>query len=671
VSTSDGWRSTEASQPAFSTLRFELMARPSVPNLDGMVAIGGQDIGDFSDAAISVRFAEDGHVDARDGASYGSDALFPYEPGVWYDIVITADVEAQTYDVEVGRCDESREVLISGAAFRSDASASDRLTAWAVWSSQGDGLGVSVPTWIASGDCAAATCESLDLGCGQPSDGCDGTLSCGACGVEEVCSSGVCIDAPVSVPPPPGGGPSGPADSCALNAAISASCVCEGSEYVEGYCCDEGFSYSACSTTDVYALPGGSGRRDGSDWANALSGLPTSLVRDRVYWIGDGSYGTARRTFNTAESGSKGITIRKATAAEHGTETGWSATYGDGQATFGQLVFSTDRYTLDGGETNGIKTTVTSLIDGDLVFVNADYIVFRNLEMDGGTRQSGGNQTAGICSTLGVRGDYLVVDRCELHDAADDGVEMVGANNVKLVNSRIHGVHGCGTDGRCNGPCFNGHGDGIEMQSGTGNEITGNMIYDITGTGGMYIENEGGGPIVDLLVQNNIFYTPTTSLVVTVNDLRSPRFYNNVIWGTTDGPRYGGFSVGANVTDLEFYNNIITNIIFNHGAGTGYDPTQHHLDYNQFGVLATSEYPDGQAGGANNQVGNPLFDGIPLSSNPADHTPADLVLSEFSLTTQSPAIDQGTTMGPQSDIIGVSRPQGVAQDMGVFEVSGN
>ena len=132
VSTSDGWRSTQASQPAFGSLRFKLMARPAFANLDGMVAIGGQDIEDFPDAAIAVRFAEDGHIDARDGSSYGSDASFAYDPGVWYSIVVTADVDAQTYDVEVGRCGESPEILIRGAAFRPDASVADQLTAWAV-----------------------------------------------------------------------------------------------------------------------------------------------------------------------------------------------------------------------------------------------------------------------------------------------------------------------------------------------------------------------------------------------------------------------------------------------------------------------------------------------------------------------------------------------------------
>jgi len=45
------------------------------------------------------------------------------------------------------------------------------------------------------------------------------------------------------------------------------------------------------------------------------------------------------------------------------------------------------------------------------------------------------------------------------------------------------------------------------------------------------------------------------------------------------------------------------------------------------------------------------------------------MLSEFSLSPSSLCIDQGVTAGPQWDIVGVSRPQGAAQDMGAFEAS--
>ena len=119
---------------------------------------------------------------------------FPYEPDVWYTIVVMADIENRTYDVEIGRCLRAREVLIEDAAFRSSASVSDRLIGWGLWSSSGEGLGVSVPTWEAAGQCAPASCELLSFECGQPTDGCGGILSCGACADGMVCEHGVCTD---------------------------------------------------------------------------------------------------------------------------------------------------------------------------------------------------------------------------------------------------------------------------------------------------------------------------------------------------------------------------------------------------------------------------------------------------------------------------------------------
>ena len=59
VSASSGWRSSQASQPASGELRFEFKARPTAEDLNGLIAVGAQNIDTFSDAAILVRFAED------------------------------------------------------------------------------------------------------------------------------------------------------------------------------------------------------------------------------------------------------------------------------------------------------------------------------------------------------------------------------------------------------------------------------------------------------------------------------------------------------------------------------------------------------------------------------------------------------------------------------------
>lgn len=103
-----------------------------------------------------------------------------------------------------------------------------------------------------------------------------------------------------------------------------------------------------------YVRAAASGSADGSDWTNACTDFTgscavASLVRGDTYYVGTGTYGS--RTFNTAVSGTLVITIRGATASEHGTDTGWQASYGVdvAQATFGTgMVIARSYITFDG-----------------------------------------------------------------------------------------------------------------------------------------------------------------------------------------------------------------------------------------------------------------------------------------------------------------------------------
>lgn len=95
----------------------------------------------------------------------------------------------------------------------------------------------------------------------------------------------------------------------------------------------------------VYILDGGSGA--GVAWSDALDDLPATKVRENTYYVGDGTYGG--ETFSTATSGTSVITILKATVADHGTDTGWVSTMGDGVATFnGQISFTTSYWEFNG-----------------------------------------------------------------------------------------------------------------------------------------------------------------------------------------------------------------------------------------------------------------------------------------------------------------------------------
>jgi hypothetical protein len=81
-----------------------------------------------------------------------------------------------------------------------------------------------------------------------------------------------------------------------------------------------------------YIRAGAIGANNGNNWTDAWTDLPTSFVRGDTYYVADGNYGA--HVFNTANSGTTYIYIKKATASVHGTDTGWNASYGDGQAVF-------------------------------------------------------------------------------------------------------------------------------------------------------------------------------------------------------------------------------------------------------------------------------------------------------------------------------------------------
>lgn len=113
----------------------------------------------------------------------------------------------------------------------------------------------------------------------------------------------------------------------------------------------------------VYVTEAGAGAKDGSDWSNALAGLPATemhayldlpkadLARGVTYFVARGIYpGMVLPNV----PGTEPITIKKATVADHGTDTGWTDALGQGEAVFessgSAWVFSPSakHYRLDG-----------------------------------------------------------------------------------------------------------------------------------------------------------------------------------------------------------------------------------------------------------------------------------------------------------------------------------
>ena len=119
-----------------------------------------------------------------------------------------------------------------------------------------------------------------------------------------------------------------------------------------------------------YVRTNATGANNGTDWTNAYTNLPSTLVRGDTYYLAGGSYdGTG---FNTPISGTSYIYIKKCPSSSALVDacqsvTGWSNSYGTSQAIFGPTTINASSSDHNGyleinGQTDyGIKFTAPDL----------------------------------------------------------------------------------------------------------------------------------------------------------------------------------------------------------------------------------------------------------------------------------------------------------------------
>lgn len=416
---------------------------------------------------------------------------------------------------------------------------------------------------------------------------------------------------------------------------------------------------TACADDCHYIRAGAKG--SGADWDDALPELPDELARGHVYFVAAGTYPAYQ--FDDAESGDAVIRVLRAGADDHGTDVGWDPAFAAGEAVFGELRFASGRYEFDGRD----ATRVVGGFESTVVDIAAPAIRFLRSDVDGAFAERGGKHVGGACTAMSISGDDVVVAGNRIHDAADDGVVAAGLVNLSFTGNVVHALHGCGTDGDC-GPCYNGHSDGLELFAVKDSEIVGNMIYDVASTAAVFFGNwadelgMGASEYCEnLLLANNILYSPETGFVAYIEDAREVRVLNNVIWGLHQGA-YGGLSIGVNVSGLDLYNNAILSINYTHIGGE-YDPAEHRGDYNLFGY-SLGQWQDGPH---DLVAEDPQFAAIAGGEGPAsDDPPADA----FAPAAGSPLVDAGwpgdaDIVIPAHDFFG--KPRGDAPNIGAIE----
>src|SRR5438876_251596 len=117
----------------------------------------------------------------------------------------------------------------------------------------------------------------------------------------------------------------------------------------------------SASAANHYVRAGAGGNGSGADWTNACPDFSNacavaSLVRGDTYYIAAGKYTAAAsgQFFNTPVSGTALITLKRATVADHGTDTGWNSTF-DGQAHFAYPRAFFSGYWLVDGQTGSMQ----------------------------------------------------------------------------------------------------------------------------------------------------------------------------------------------------------------------------------------------------------------------------------------------------------------------------
>lgn len=325
-----------------------------------------------------------------------------------------------------------------------------------------------------------------------------------------------------------------------------------------------------------YVRPGATGGNNGSDWTNAYQNLPSVLVRGDTYYLADGTYGS--RTFSDANSGTTPITIRKATASDHGTDIGWLPSYGDGQAVFTGWNIYTDYYVFDGQTRNadwqsgavdqyGISTGNTRLDNG--AGTGGDNLTFQYIDFHGGGRDTGKGDDViyGLTGNTNITFQY-----CALHDS-DRTIFLTRNNWTNWVVDQSYMARNASSPAS--------HGELASIYSSTNVTFSNNVIEDIEGTA--VFAGIGNGASSNWKIFGNTFYHspnfssryPThtgglTGIIFIANDATNRNSGNNILFYNNTMVNivglYSGVTIqsgtGNEVRNNLWYNSVRTNNSF-------------------------------------------------------------------------------------------------------------
>jgi len=325
---------------------------------------------------------------------------------------------------------------------------------------------------------------------------------------------------------------------------------------------------------NLYVRPNGGsyGSEDGSDWGNAFDGFSDvrwgsgsgALGAGDTLYVAGGNYSQSLN-FGASGSGSSRITIKRATAGDHGTNTGWSSSY-DSQVVMNQCYIYTDGrdyVTVDGVTPYaGIKIVIPGGGGSYRAITASDssYTTFTNMWLD----SSANNDDARGLYTLGGV-DHLLFSYVRTTKFSNDHYLVIGVSNSIWEYCWVDG-HNASSSGK--------HSDVWEIRDG-GQGSNANIIRysDINADIDMVHTGIVSG-VSDWYVYGNIFRNGNSAYKT---NSKNPSgidiyWYNNVVidcFGTAIRSLSGTNFVG--------YNNAYYG---NGGAGSYYTTSNVFVNYN-------------------------------------------------------------------------------------------
>ena len=190
----------------------------------------------------------------------------------------------------------------------------------------------------------------------------------------------------------------------------------------------------SASAANHYVRSDATGAADGSNWTDAWTNLPATLVRGDTYFIAGGTYAGAI-TLNTPDSGGTWIYIRKATPSDHGTPTGWQDSYGTSNALFtGPWALNTDYWDMDGRTGSeragyGFEVYYNTTTADNIFEITGSNINFQHMNVHAYPEGSSPKDSMGD-PTGGPLGYY-------------QGMKLDHSSNLYFGHCYIHHLYGC------------------------------------------------------------------------------------------------------------------------------------------------------------------------------------------------------------------------------------